>query len=73
MARLDRTLRASVKDVAAAAGVSLGTVSNVLNRPDRVSAGDPRAGRAGDGRARLRAQRVGPPAAGRAPAARSPT
>lgn len=29
---------AGVKDVAAAAGVSLGTVSNVLNRPDRVSA-----------------------------------
>ena len=28
---------ASVKDVAAAAGVSLGTVSNVLNSPDRVS------------------------------------
>ena len=28
---------ASVKDVAAHAGVSLGTVSNVLNRPDRVS------------------------------------
>ena len=27
---------AGVKDVAAAAGVSLGTVSNVLNRPDRV-------------------------------------
>ena len=36
-----RTVRgalASVKDVAAAAGVSLGTVSNVLNRPERVSA-----------------------------------
>lgn len=29
---------ASVKDVAAAAGVSLGTVSNVLNRPANVSA-----------------------------------
>jgi LacI family transcriptional regulator len=28
---------AGVKDVAARAGVSLGTVSNVLNRPDRVS------------------------------------
>lgn len=28
---------AGVKDVAAEAGVSLGTVSNVLNRPDRVS------------------------------------
>src|SRR5512144_818721 len=29
---------ASVKDVAATAGVSLGTVSNVLNRPERVKA-----------------------------------
>lgn len=32
------TRSAGVKDVAAAAGVSLGTVSNVLNRPERVSA-----------------------------------
>ena len=33
----DRGRSASVKDVAAKAGVSLGTVSNVLNRPDRVA------------------------------------
>jgi len=32
------TASVSVTDVAAHAGVSLGTVSNVLNRPDRVSA-----------------------------------
>lgn len=32
-----RPRRASVKDVASAAGVSLGTVSNVLNHPDRVA------------------------------------
>ncbi|MCW4385631.1 LacI family transcriptional regulator [Salinibacterium sp. SYSU T00001] len=30
-------MNASVKDVAARAGVSVGTVSNVLNRPDKVS------------------------------------
>jgi len=40
MAKIDASAprSASVKDVAAAAGVSLGTVSNVLNQPDRVSA-----------------------------------
>ena len=32
-----RTQRASISDVAQHAGVSLGTVSNVLNRPERVS------------------------------------
>jgi LacI family transcriptional regulator len=32
------TRRTSISDVARHAGVSLGTVSNVLNRPDRVSA-----------------------------------
>ena len=33
----DEVRAPGIKDVAAAAGVSLGTVSNVLNRPDRVS------------------------------------
>ena len=37
-----------VKDVAAPAGVSLGTVSNVLNRPDRVAATTRDTGRVGD-------------------------
>lgn len=40
MSGSDGTARSSsVKDVAALARVSLGTVSNVLNRPERVSAG----------------------------------
>ena len=30
-------MAASVKDVAALAGVSVGTVSNVMNRPEKVS------------------------------------
>lgn len=36
--RQARTRRPSVKDVATAAGVSVGTVSHVLNHPDRVAA-----------------------------------
>ncbi|NLG22902.1 MAG: LacI family transcriptional regulator [Actinomycetales bacterium] len=36
-AKAGRPRPASVKDVASRAGVSVGTVSNVLNRPDRVS------------------------------------
>ena len=34
---MDHRGPAGVKDVAAAAGVSVGTVSNVLNRPETVS------------------------------------
>ena len=56
----------SVKDVAALAHVSLGTVSNVLNRPERVSPRHPGEGRAGHARPRVRPQRVRPPAARRA-------
>ena len=33
--------RAGVKDVARRAGVSVGTVSNVLNRPDAVATATP--------------------------------
>ena len=67
-----------IKDVAARAGVSVGTVSNVLNRPERVSETDPSQGAAGDRRARLRPQRVradscAPGAAGRSPTSGSPS
>ena len=61
----DGSRSSSVKDVAALAGVSLGTVSNVLNRPHAGQRQHPGPGRAGDGRARLRAQRVGATAPGR--------
>jgi LacI family transcriptional regulator len=37
-----------MKDVALRAGVALGTVSNVLNRPERVSERDPAPGAGGD-------------------------
>jgi LacI family transcriptional regulator len=39
MPEMSRPSQPSVKDVAAAAGVSLGTVSNVMNRPEMVAAG----------------------------------
>ncbi len=55
-----------IKEVAARAGVSVGTVSNVLNRPDVVAEPTRRRVPAGDRPARLRAQRTGPPATRRA-------
>ena len=55
----------SIRDVAARAGVSVGTVSNVLNHPDKVSADSVARVSRGDRRARVRAQRRGPAAAGR--------
>ena len=55
----------SIKEVARQAGVSLGTVSNVLNRPEVVAETHPAAGARRHHRARLRAQRLGPAAAGR--------
>ena len=54
-----------IKDVARDAGVSVGTVSNVINRPDSVSE-DTRARADGDRAARLRPQRVRSPTARRA-------
>ena len=55
----------NIKEVARRAGVSVGTVSNVLNRPEVVADDHPRAGAGRDRRARLRPQRLGPPAARR--------
>ncbi|WP_079573855.1 LacI family DNA-binding transcriptional regulator [Krasilnikoviella flava] len=51
--------------VADRAGVSLGTVSHVLNHPDRVTGGHAGPGPRGDDRARLPAQLGGAHAGGR--------
>ena len=56
---------AGVKDVAAAAGVSLGTVSNVLNRPELVAPTTRAKVEQAMDRARVRPQRVRPPTARR--------
>ncbi|WP_372345661.1 LacI family DNA-binding transcriptional regulator [Streptomyces sp. KL116D] len=52
-----------IKDVARAAGVSVGTVSNVINRPDTVADETRSPGRRGHRPARLRPQRIGAAAA----------
>ena len=58
--------RPSIKEVARQRGRLLGTVSNVLNRPELVADGHPAPGARRHHRARLRPQRLGPPAARRA-------
>ena len=61
----------SIREVAALAGVSLGTVSNVLNRPDGRGRADPHPGPGGDRSSSVSSATSRPASSGPAGAARS--